>query len=457
MKKHHCLIGFLVLGLGFLPSSLLAQQQTQPTEVKSRIDVPAPLGGLSPQLTTPVENESGSIFTAGLGANVRYEDSVISLDGSRGGHYQYSLAPSIGLQGLGHETQWVLNYIGGISFDQGGAQNTLVTHRATADIRHEFNKRLSVELRQDYRVTNSPFARLENIASLPAFTGPGSLSSFIVPSTATQTVSVSMASMAYQLGPHSAFGVSGNLSLQRFRDVITASGISGSLIDTRTAAGHAFIVSKISRRQTIGAEYQLQDLNFEGGAARAVDHTLFIFDEISLPSDMTLSLFGGPDRSHIRNVLILNPDLSTSVVAALNDRWSWAGGAMYTLHRKHMGFRAAWRRGVSDGGGFLGAVRLTTWLAELPVQINARWNLVLGTSYSDGRALGISAQAPGDRFTSIEGHFGVEHRITRNLTARGQYSHVDLINSTSFSRSILGQHDQIEIGLNYQFHRTLSQ
>jgi hypothetical protein len=454
--KHLCLLGFLLLGLGLLPSSLFAQQETNSPAVKSRMDVPAPLGGLTPQLNPVPDGEAGTVFTAGLKLNARHEDNVGSLDGSRTGHFQYSVLPSIGLRGLGHETQWVLNYTGGITFDQGGLQNDLIMHEATAELRHEFNKSLAAELRQDYLVTNSPFARLGTIASLPALDGPGELSSFIVPSTATRTVSVSMASLGYQLGPHSAFGVNGNLSMQRFRNVISTSGVSGGLIDTRSVAGRAFFVRKISPRQTIGAEYQLQDLRFLGGEARAADHTLFLFDELSLRSDMKLSLFAGPDHSHTRNVIFLNSDLTTSVVLGLSDQWSWAGGAMYTWQGKHTGFRASVRRGVSDGGGFTGAVRLTTEQVDLPIQLNARWNLTPGASYSDGRALG-SAAATGDRITSVEGHFGVKYRATRDITFHGQYAYVDLINGLTFSPNILGHHNQIEIGLDYQFHRTLSQ
>jgi hypothetical protein len=403
------------------------------------------------------DSEAGTAFTAGLGVNDRYEDNILALDGTRTGQYLYSFLPSIGFRGLGHETQWVLNYTGGITFDQRGLPNDLVTHKATADFRHEFNKRLTAELRQDYLVTNSPFARLESIASLPSLTGPGQLSSFFLPSTATQTVSVSMASMGYQLGPHSAFGLNGNLSMQRFRDVITTSGVSGGLIDTRSIAGRGFFVSKISSRQTIGAEYQLQDLSFVRGTAHAVDHTVFLFDEISLRSDMKLSLFAGPERSHIRNLLVLNPDLSTSVVTGMSDQWSWAGGAMYTWQGKHAGFLTALRRGVGDGGGFLGAIRLTNGLIDLPMQLNARWNITPGVGYSDGRTLGSTALTTGDRITYVEGHFGVEHRLTRDIKLHGEYAHVDVINGGTFSQSIPGHHNQIEIGLDYQFHRTLSQ
>jgi hypothetical protein len=266
-----------------------------------------------------------------------------------------------------------------------------------------------------------------------------------------------MASLGYQLGPHSGIGANGNFSMQRFRDVITTSGTSGSLIDTRTITGRAFFVSRISRRQTIGAEYQLQDLNFVSGEARAVDHTVFLFDEISLRSDMKLMLFAGPDRSHIHNVLILNPDLSTSVVPALSDQWSWAGGIMYTWQGKHSGFLASGRRGVSDGGGFVGAVRLTTAQLEMTRQFDAHWTASLGTSYSDGRALDASANGTGERITTAEGHVGVERRIMRNITVRGQYAHVYQPHGQIFLQNILGHRDRVEIGLEYQFHRILTQ
>jgi hypothetical protein len=456
MKKRDCLIAFL-LGLGILPSALLAQQETQMTEAKRRMDVPAPLGGLTQPLTSPSEGEPGTILTAGLGVEALYDDNVAALDGSQIGHYQYSILPSIGLQRFDQETQWVLHYVGGVTFDQRALQDDLITHGGTADFRHDFSRRLATELREEYLVTNNPFAHIGTSQSLPALTGPGELSSFVVPPTATRTASVSLASLSYQLGPYSGIGISGNLSMQRYRDVIATSGIDGSLIDTRTVAGRAFYVDQISPHQRIGAEYQLQDLEFDGGLARAVDHTVFLFDEISLRNDMKLSLFAGPESSHIHNVLILNPNLSTSVVPALSDQLSWAGGIMYTWQGKHTGFSASGRRGVSDGGGFLGAVRLTTGQLEMERRITQRWILTLGTSYSDGRALDASANGTGNRITTVEGHVAAEHRITGNISVRGQYAHVDQPHGGDFSQSIRGHHNQVEIGLDYQFHRTLNQ
>lgn len=266
-----------------------------------------------------------------------------------------------------------------------------------------------------------------------------------------------MASLSYQLGPHSGIGINGNFSIQHFSDVVTASGSSGSLIDTRTTVGRAFFVSQISRRQTIGAEYQIQGFNFLDGLARVVDHAVYLFDAFSLGSDMRLTLFAGPDQSHIHNVFILNPDLSTTVLPFLNDQLSWAGGMMYTWQGKHTGVRVSGQRGVSDGGGFLGAVRLNTGLLELQTRINERWTAILGTSYSDGRSLDSSARGLGNRITVAEGHAGFERRIMRSLSLRGQYAHVYQPHGATFIPGILGHHNQVGITLEYLYHRTFSQ
>src|SRR5262249_45734883 len=198
---------------------------------------------------------------------------------------------------------------------------------------------------------------------------------------------------------------------QRFRDVTVAPGVALSLIDTRTTTGRGFYALEVSQRHKIGFEYQLQDLRFQGNVARTVDQTIFVFDEISLKPNITLTLYAGPDRSHEHNnILLLESNQTTSVVPMINDAWSPAGGAMFTWRGRFVSLGLSGQRLVTDGIGSTGAVRTTSGSAELRKNFTNRWSVGVAYLYSDGQLLSSAANAGNSRLTLQQGSFILERR-----------------------------------------------
>lgn len=461
----------LCLGLHRQPPSLMAQNENQassasnqqetqpPSEDHKAIVLPAPLGGVSPHLTANPEDTlpRPNLLTGSIGVSGVYTDNAFTVGSKAVSDYQYSIIPGLGFQTFGSRTQWTLHYGGGLTIDQRLAGSTQQTHDATVAVSHSFTRRLAAELRQDYSITNNPFTRIGESQSLSAVTGPGQLSPFSVPSTATRIGSISGANLTYQLSPHSGMGASGSFSSQHFRDVQSPSGTTVGLLDTTTTAGRAFYLLQISPHQTIGTEYQLQDLRFAGGLARTVDHTLFLFDGISFRKNMTLSLYGGPERTHTHNVIFLDPNLTLSLAPVLADQWSVGGGLAYTWQGKHNGFRISGERGVSDGGGFAGAVRLHTASLEWQKAWGPRWSTTLELIYADGRSIAVPPNVSGGRITTEQGLLGFLYQLTPNVALTAQYARIQQPYAGPISKTVLPNHDQVQAGLTYRFQKVFAQ
>lgn len=455
---------------GLQPGPLMAQDEKQPAsaeqpeaqtpEKSGQLILPPPLGGFSPRLTSDSESvrEKRNLLVGGVDINGLYTDNAFTQGSKPVSDYQYSILPSIGLQSFAPDTEWLLNYGGGLTVDQRMSWNNQLQHAANAYLRHNFTRHIVSEFRQDYSLTNDPFSQVGQSQTLPTVSGPGQLSPFAVPQPITRISSISAANLTYQVSQHSAMGISGSFSLQHFNDAVANSEASGSLIDTTGAAGRAFYLRQISAHQTIGSEYQLLDLRFDGGAARTVDQTLFLFDSFSLRKGMTLSLYAGPERTHTHNLIILGPNLNMLVLPLLADNWSVAGGLMYSWQGRHTGFRLSGNRGVSDGGGWSGAVRLNTASLELLRALGKRWTATLELSYSDGRTIGLPASA-GDksRVTTEEGLLGFMYRVTRDLSLTAKYGRIQQPNAGLFSVALQPNHNQVQAGLTYRFHKALSQ
>jgi hypothetical protein len=442
------------------PPAVDAQQETQaPVENSGELVLPPPLGGFSPRLSSHPEaaQEKRKLLVGGIDINGLYIDNAFTVGSKAVSDYQYSILPSIGLRSSTPATQWVLNYGGGVTMDQRASGNSLLQHNASAYMQHNFTRHLSSELRQEYDLTNNPFMQTSGSAPLPTVTGPGQLSPFAVPAPVTRRTSVSAANLTYQLSQHSAVGTSGSFSLQQFNNAVTNTGSSGSLIDTTAGTGRAFYLRQISAHQTIGSEYQLLDLRFDSGAARTLDQALFLFDSFSLAKNMTLSLYAGPDRTHTHNVIIQSPNFAAVIVPVIADQWSVSGGLVFSWQGKHTAFRLSGDRGVSDGGGWTGAVRLTTASMELVRGLNKHWSSTLELTYSDGRTIALPANAGNSRVTTEEGLVGLLYRLTRDVALTAQYGRIKQPNAGQFSQTLQPGHNQVQAGLTYRFQKALSQ
>ncbi|HLW53530.1 MAG TPA: hypothetical protein VKW06_11870 [Candidatus Angelobacter sp.] len=429
-----------------------------PPESSAAILLPAPLGGFKPRLTTgplPAEGRP-DLLTGSIGFNALYTDNAFPTLSKAVDDYQYSIIPGIGFQSFGSHTQWNLNYAGGLTVDQRLAGNSQQTHGATADLQHEFTPRLTSEVREDFAITNNPFTQIGSSPSLPTISGPGQLSPFAVPSPATLIANISTANVTYLLGEHSAMGASGSFSLQHFHDVEAAPGSISKLIDTTNTAGRAFYLRQISSHQTIGAEYQLQDLYFDGGRARTVDQAVFLFDGISFTHNMTLSLYAGPEHTHIHNIIFLLPGFSATVLSLLEDRWAASGGFEYAWRTNRNGLRFSGESRVADGGGWIGTVRLNTASLELQKALSPHWAATLQLIFSDGRALGSPANLPENRITTEEGLLRFSYEIKRNLSASAQYARIREPHLGAFILVLHPDYNQVQVGLTYRFQKAFS-
>jgi hypothetical protein len=433
-------------------SALSAQQSTQaPAGPAQLVTVPPALSGSSPQLLPTTTPETRNEILGGLAVGAIYDDNVATIGGQRHDGYLYFVTPNFTLQQSRRKMTWDLTYAGGLTIGQdnpavnGTIQNTAVT----GQVQRLFGAHTLLQLRQDFSMTNNPFGQPGQGQTLASVSGTGQLNSAAAVPVATRISFVSTGSLVHQLSRHASVGVDGGFSELRFRDLPNAAA-AASLIDGRTITGRMFYAVDISPNQRIGAEYQAQDLQFGAGAARTVDQTLFLFDEIHLSFNMTLTLFGGPGYAHIHNNILVSSGGAPSVLPLLHDVWSPSGGASYTWRGKRLALRVSGSSMVTDGGGVTGAVRAITANGELRRDFTRRWTAGLGFTYSDGRLLEGSATT----ITTEQATFDVVHKLSQRISLNAQYARVQQLSHGVIIYNS-GNHNRASMSLMYQFAKPL--
>ena len=445
-------IGILVTSVIWGAVALCAQQPDNPgVGSEAVLRIPAPLGGTAPKVIPTSVADTQNVVSGGVALGVLYDDNSLNL-GQDG--YQYSISPSIGFQQTRPHTAWDLDYHGGLIITRadGSSQNQSAT-AATADLQHMFSRRLMVELREDYLLTNNPFSHLGEGLSPSAPSSVGQVNPALA---ATEIVGTSFASLTYQLTRHSSIGLSGDFSTQRFREVTTSAGNPVSLIDSRAIVGRGFYALQATEHQEIGAEYQVQDLHFDGAVARTVDQTLFLFDGVLINDKMTLTLFAGPERVHTHNnILILGATASELVVPVLNDTWSPAGGGTFFWRGRYLALRMSGTRAITQGSGSTGAIRATSASADLRRDFGRRWAVSLSYAYSEGRLLEGVANNFGSNVTLQQAGITVERRLKANLVVRTQYARIQQSTAGVVVPYNTGNHNRVGVELQYQFTRPI--
>ena len=437
------------------PTPAQAEEQSEQSQPQTVLTAPDYVSGSNQQLFSEAL-ENRDIIAGRLGLSGLFDDNAFSAGSHRLATYQYSILPGIRLDLFRPHTQFELDYAGGITFDQRIRSRDMVTHDFEAQLQRNLSRRLLIELREDYLISNNPFVRPGQSRSLPSLAGPGQLTPFISTGTADRIANISSGDLTYQLTERSSLGVSGTFSSQRFKNVGSVTSVG--LIDTKTVAGRLFFVHQLRPNQKVGAQYLFQDLRFARGQSRTVDHTLFLFDEVALKSNMALTLFVGPQHSHIHGVLTFSPIFSTHVLPIVSDGWSPAAGATYSWRGSHTAVRVSGLRSISDGGGLLGATLANSVSVEVEEEFTRQWRASLGTSYFNGRSIdGSNANAAG-KLTSEQAHFSLVHWIMNDLSAELRYSYVQQrqVGGVAINRSVF-HGNQIEIGISYRIARALSQ
>jgi len=446
------LIGAVLL-LGCLPTRAQEQGTEAGGEGGVINSVPGPVSGVTPPLSAEGEGRQTNVMLGSVRVSSFYDDNALNRAAGQVGDFQYAISPSIAFQQLRRRSSWNLSYDGGASVNQRVLGRNLVTHNASAGLKYRLTRRATVQLRQNYLVSSDPFDRIGESRFLPALAGVGQLNSFVVTPIGTRIAFASKADFTYQIGRHSLVGASGSFSTLKERDVPGAVAVANRLLDTRNLNGRVYYAQRVSRRQNMGVEYDVQDLRFNGSSGRTSSNGLFYFEEITLTPRLKVSFSLGPQRSHTHNDVRLSFLGLPVVVPLLHDEWSWAGSGNFTWQGNRTALRAGGQRGVSDGGGLGGAIRLQSITVEVRRKLTARWSASVAGSYASGRSLVTGASGAitrlGDKIASIS----LERRLAPNLGLQLRYARWHQALNMSAGEQLPLDHNRAEIGLTYEFTR----
>ncbi|MGB6482039.1 MAG: hypothetical protein WBE86_00975 [Candidatus Acidiferrales bacterium] len=410
-------------------------------------NVPVLVSGQMPPVTPSEAEGPTNVFQGSINIGASYDDNVL-LSGSapRQSDITYSIMPNISFEETRPRIVWGLSYSPGLLVSQNLLYQNLFSQRFGGHVAWRTSPHGLLSAEQYYLVTTDPFAGFDTTEPGPIISPNESI---YIPDI-RQTFLLSHAMYSYQISAQTTVGVGGSFDLQKY-DSTPHSGPTTPLIYSQVASGEAYIAHQLTARNQLGFQYGAQVLRFPQADARTTTHTFLVFDQINLSSSTSLTLYGGPEYSLTFNQVELNLGFVIITIPVKADQWSGAGGVMYRWTDNRMAASVNFSRGVSDGGGLIGAVELTAGTAQLSWQMTRSWSLQSTINGAEDQLLGQSNGS--NELLAYSAQLGLHRRLWRDMGIKWYY---ERLNETgSINGLSIGNRDIVGVTLDYSFMKPL--
>ncbi len=406
---------------------------------------PMPVNGLQLPLTFAGDGERNNLLSTGIQVGSGYNDNALVTPKDRISNVGVLIVPRLEIRQNRERLTLDLAYSPGVTINQNLGQQNQFAHNLSFATNYRLSPHVSLQLRDNFAKTNNLFAGLFGSTA-----GPGPLqqsNSSVITPLADSTSNNTGLGLNYQFSSSSLVGVSGNYYFANYGSIANTPGTSG-FIDSRSASAASFYAHRFSNRHWLGATYNFQQFMFNPGGRTTV-HRVLGFYTLSLTSNMTMSLWAGPQYS----TTFVSDVPGAGGTLALPSQWSPASGVQFDWAGRHSTFRAGFTRQITDGGGLAEAVTMQQFDAEFQRRLTARWTGRVGSIYSKNDPLHTLAGSIPLR--SFQGNAGLEYRFTDNLGASILYGRQQQRYEFLTLPSTLANQNRVWFSLSYIFTRPL--
>jgi len=372
-----------------------------------------------------------------VGANVYGSFDSLGNTGSTGeGTIGEGMVFRLNNESLNRKT--VFEYAPSYTYGTSGQKNTF-SQVFNGDAYFRLGNHWSLHLKDAYRQTTDPFSASTQLPS------PEAPNATVAIPYASQKGDTAIAELDWQASKHAMVGFVGNFAMQRYDQVAGLVSSQQPLLDSTNSSGRVFLRYAFSKRFSLGLEAQYQDLFVGDSYSRTQSYSTIAYTSIQLTKHSVLTLYGGPQRSHLHNTVVLNFFFFQIPIKVVKWTTEPTGGASYSLLMKHGRVFANYSNRITDGGGLMGPVTLNNVSAGYERDFTRRWSTALGFDYGNNKAL-----ATQNTLRSYAGTVTVKRKVTRDMNFSVSYQNLyqDQL-PKQFAGFITGDRNRVFASLEY--------
>lgn len=356
-----------------------------------------------------------NIFLLAFSGGSSYDDNIFGNNKQRISDVDFLFGPSLSLRREGKSLSLALSYQPHFRIYQKTSEQNSLDQSLALDTTYRVSSRLAFRGRTSALYTTGIFQSSGNEEFLPGLGSPSGLNETLFTPTVRQLTLNSRIDATYQATAHDTLDLFVGQSTLDFKQQISS---AGNLQNTKDRETGLVFTHRLSPHITLGANYMLEDLRF-GLDSRTLVHSAFFSYAEQLSPSWSLSLFGGPQYSHLHDLVLLPLGPFTFQIPVFQASWNWAVGGTLTKQLEKSVFQFSAGHQVSNGGGLLGAVVSSSAATSVRRRLPGRWDATLSAGYANNSNL-ESASARG-AYQSLTAAGGLEHALTERLSFRMRY------------------------------------
>jgi AMIN domain-containing protein len=398
--------------------------------------------GLNYAGTTPPRN----ILALGLNVGSSYDDNIFGNNQQRVSDVAFQFGPSLNVRREGQRLNLALSYQPHFRIYRKASEENVVDQSLGFDAAYRASPRLSFRARTSAFYTTGIFQPNQNEEFLPGLGSPSGLNDTLFTPTARQLTWSARIDTSYQISSHDSLGVFVGQSKLDFRQQYSN---PGSLQNTDQKDAGVVYEHRLSPHTTLGIDYQYQDILF-GPNSRARIHSPFFSYAQQISPSLTLSVFGGPQFSHLNEVIALSLGPFTFRIPVSLATSNWTLGGTLTKQLDKTAFQLTGQHQVSDGGGLLGAVVSSSVGTSVRRRLTGRWDASWNASYANNNSLDTTSSR--GAYQSLTAGAVLERSLTEKLSVRLGYNFIH--QRGSGQSSLFGNFDRDlwSVQFSYRFH-----
>ncbi len=280
---------------------------------------------------------------------------------------------------------WDIGYNGGVTLSalsSSGYSNYLsLNQNAHGDVIWQFSNRWRLQAKDYYVYTSDPFSPYLTIDGLPTFNDPNPV--LYIPQAIIEQ-NLGSVNLTYQMSQHDGLTFTGGESFQRYYN----SPLEGN--DNYSYSGSTNYQHNFSARLSAGGGYSFTALDFGHGLSRSGVQAITGFATYQLTPTMSISGWVGPEYTSSKAIVptFCFPGFGCfGYHAQYQAEWNVTEGATFNWTGMRNALRGGFTHQVSNGGGYLGAVRFYQVTAGYRRTLTQHWNFVAGASYNNSLSI----------------------------------------------------------------------
>lgn len=408
-------------------------------------NVPVLASGQLPPATPGADVEVANMVEGSIQVGANYDDNAVLGAAPRQWDIDYNISPSITFRETLPRFDWSLKYGPGFTKSQNLTYRSQVTQNFGGQFTWRTSKHSQLSVQQSYIRSTNPFDQ--------SYTQPGPTlgtnNTIYVPSLRRTTI-LSNGEFSYQLSEHTNMGFGGSFNHEGYQST-PQSGQTTSLVYSQNVTGNGYISHQLSARNQLGFQYVGQVLRFPIANARTTTHSFLVSEQLNFSPHSVLSLYAGPEYSQTFNQVVVNLGFIIITIPVNANQWNASGGVIYNWTGQRVAVALNYSRGISDGGGLVGAVSLNTGTATATWRLTERWNLITSLAGGDDQLLAVKTGQ--NEMLTYSASAALTRQLSRNLTMNFNY---ERLNETgSLGNLPIGNHDLVYGSVTYSFMKPL--